>query len=230
MRTTFKIAVIVLAIFSTQAFSQIDQTLKPKAYIFDEFGTAAQKEWKERIAKYRTKLEELSRSPVGDVALLVFYGENFQRIRQSEVFVRDNLFRDCRDCFGFDGPRLTFVNLIAKKSKVQFWIIPVGADSPVFVSSRKIEEFGKLSKSKFSQLLDWLQKQYCPLDENPIYAIVYGPKREANNFSRNFLDGVVKLRCGDPPRVTITYGGYRAKLRTELWIVPPGADPPSPEK
>ena len=130
MRITLKIAVIILAIFSTHVFSQIDQTSKPKAFVFDEFGRVTKTEWKKRIAKYRVALEKQLRPPENASALLVFYGENNRVIKQSVVFTRDYLYENCRDCFGFDQG-ITFVNVIAKKRKVQFWIIPAGADWPI---------------------------------------------------------------------------------------------------
>ena len=48
-------------------------------------------------------------------------------------------------------------------------------------------------------------------------------------LSRRTLDYLVKVRGIDPRRIVITKGGTRPQTTYQLWIVPPGAQPPVPE-
>lgn len=64
------------------------------------------------------------------------------------------------------------------------------------------------------------------------YIIMYqGPKVgrktvEADRMAKRSLDYLVKVRGVDPRRLVITNGGNREATMGDLWIVPPGAQPP----
>ncbi len=64
------------------------------------------------------------------------------------------------------------------------------------------------------------------------YIIMYqGPKVgrktvEADRMAKRSLDYLVKVRGVDPRRIVITNGGNREATMGDLWIVPPGAQPP----
>lgn len=57
-------------------------------------------------------------------------------------------------------------------------------------------------------------------------------KRDKNvdKLSKRTLDYLVKVRGVDPRRIVITNWGTRPKTSYELWIVPPGAQPPVPNQ
>lgn len=53
--------------------------------------------------------------------------------------------------------------------------------------------------------------------------------RNVDKLSKRTLDYLVKTRGVDPRRIVITNWGTRAKTMYELWIIPPGAQPPVPQ-
>ena len=53
--------------------------------------------------------------------------------------------------------------------------------------------------------------------------------RNVEKLSKRTLDYLVKTRGIDPRRIVITNWGTRAKTMYELWIIPPGAQPPVPQ-
>ena len=132
----FKILFLVLVVTSSGIFAQQtgnnEQKEKPKTYLFDEFGKISQKEIKLRAEKLRKKLQEHDSINEGFGAYLIFYtGSNEKSLRKIEMLVRDVLFDNCRDCYGFGGPGIVFVNGGKKEQqKIQFWIVPAGAESP----------------------------------------------------------------------------------------------------
>ena len=60
---------------------------------------------------------------------MFFYNAKKKSSFDVEKLVRDTLFDNCRDCFGFDPPRIVFVRIAdSKEQKVQFWLVPEGAE------------------------------------------------------------------------------------------------------
>lgn len=54
-------------------------------------------------------------------------------------------------------------------------------------------------------------------------------QRDVDKLSKRALDYLVKARGLDPSRIQITKWGTKAQTTYELWIVPPGAQPPVPQ-
>ena len=52
--------------------------------------------------------------------------------------------------------------------------------------------------------------------------------RRADVLQKRTLDYLVNVRGMDPRRISIVQSGTRAKTTYELWIIPPGAQPPVP--
>lgn len=109
-----------------------EQKEDPKAYLFDEFGKVSQKEVKQRTEKLRKKLQEPASTNEDLGAYLIFYPDDKQKsLRNLEILIRDVLFDNCRDCYGFGGPRIVFVQGgRSEKQKIQFWLVPAGAEPP----------------------------------------------------------------------------------------------------
>ena len=76
-----------------------------------------------------------------------------------------------------------------------------------------------------------IQAQNTP--DAQIYVIIY-PGTDKTSLARNSydrlskvtLDYMVKVRGFDPKRISIVKGGNRERTTFEIWIVPPGAQPP----
>lgn len=54
--------------------------------------------------------------------------------------------------------------------------------------------------------------------------------KNVDKLSKRTLDYLVKVRGLDPRRIVITNWGTRPKTSYELWIIPPGAQPPVPNQ
>ncbi len=71
---------------------------------------------------------------------------------------------------------------------------------------------------------------YIELGNNPASQgciITYGTNRELAIRGKQ-LQNAIKFRKFDGSRVTLVRGGFWKTTKTELWIVPPGADVPQP--
>jgi hypothetical protein len=85
-------------------------------------------------------------------------------------------------------------------------------------------------KARFDNCV--IQAQNTP--DAQLYVIIYPgtdrTSRTRNTYerlSKRALDYMVKTRGFDPRRISIVKGGERVKTTYELWIVPPGATPPT---
>jgi hypothetical protein len=101
------------------------------------------------------------------------------------------------------------------------------------VFSRKIDTF-KVTNN-FDDDKARLDNFAIELQNNPNaqgYIIVYqGIEKRAKNADKivnRSSDYLVKSRGVDPKKVSGANGGYRETTQMELWIIPPGANPPSP--
>lgn len=99
--------------------------------------------------------------------------------------------------------------------------------------SEKIDEFGQIGECDFGARLDHLM---ITLQEKPNatgYLIFYQgkdvlPARYESNFNERRARNHLQFRRFDPSRLVFVNGGFREEQATELWIVPDGAEPPTP--
>ena len=71
---------------------------------------------------------------------------------------------------------------------------------------------------------------FVELSNNPAsyaYILNYGTAREIAKREKQ-LQNSITFRKYDASRITFVRGGTREKIKTVLWIVPPGAEPPTP--
>jgi hypothetical protein len=110
-----------------------------------------------------------------------------------------------------------------KSASYKFSVILCG-----LVRADKVNEYDDLSRKIEGSHLDNFAIQLLQMANSKGYIIIYGPRRVDQRLAhvRNYL--VVK-RGMDPNRFTVVNGGHNKKVRTELWVVPPGADPPKPD-
>lgn len=96
---------------------------------------------------------------------------------------------------------------------------------------RLFDEYGPLNNG---DLKARLQNLFVELGNNPNaqgYIINYGTDREIARREKQIRDAVTFLNL-DAPRLTMVNGGANPRGRgiwTKVWIVPPGADNPTPE-
>ncbi|HEY0658017.1 MAG TPA: PEGA domain-containing protein [Pyrinomonadaceae bacterium] len=87
-------------------------------------------------------------------------------------------------------------------------------------------------KARFDNCVIELQNR----PDSQLYIIVYqgtnrarGTTNNADALARRTLDYLVKTRGVDPRRISIVNGGTRPNTMFEIWIIPPGAQPPVPQ-
>ena len=87
-------------------------------------------------------------------------------------------------------------------------------------------------KARFDNCVIELQNR----PDSQLYIIVYQGKdrlstttNTADKLSKRTLDYLVKTRGVDPRRISIVNWGTRPKTTFEIWIIPPGAQPPVPQ-
>lgn len=103
--------------------------------------------------------------------------------------------------------------------------------------ARKVEEFAGVAGCDHGARLDYFAVELEKEPQSTGYVICYGPAGEGNgsgkfrcDISKDYL---VNTRGLLPERIETVYGGRYEDFKmsaVELWIVPPGAEPPTPQK
>ena len=100
----------------------------------------------------------------------------------------------------------------------------------------KFDEFESLAFDDDKARLDAFAIELQNNPDSQGYIIMYQgtdklsiKSRNVDKLSKRTLDYLVKTRGLDPRRIVITNWGSRAKTMYELWIIPPGAQPPVPQ-
>jgi hypothetical protein len=133
----FKVRMLILMVVLSGSSLFAQTADKPKAFLFDEFEKFDNREINLRTKKLEEKIKEKawSKEPFS-AYVVIFSDEKNSSTRLLEKRIIDALFDDCRDCMGLGGPRITFVRAgKAKRQKVQFWLIPSGAEPPAIDNS-----------------------------------------------------------------------------------------------
>ena len=96
--------------------------------------------------------------------------------------------------------------------------------------ARLIDEFGKLPDDEVKARIESLYRELANNPGSQGYIINYGTDREIANRERQIRKAIDFLRL-DASRVTLVRGGANPNgtgVWTKVWIVPPGADNPTP--
>lgn len=94
--------------------------------------------------------------------------------------------------------------------------------------ANKIAEFEMATDGYVKMMMD---SYFIELSNNPAsqgYIINYGLLRDLARRRTQFLKSI-KFRNYDATRMTFVDSGFRPKIKSELWIVPPGAENPTPQ-
>lgn len=102
---------------------------------------------------------------------------------------------------------------------------------------QKFDEFESLAFDDDKARLDGFAIELQNKPDAQGYIIMYqGTDRDSrrnknvDKLSRRTLDYLVKVRGIDPRRIVITNWGTRPKTSYELWVIPPGVQPPVPNQ
>ena len=110
------------------------------------------------------------------------------------------------------------------------------AETPADLSSENpklIDEFGKLSHCDLTGRYDTFFAELAQNESSQGYVIFYQgtdalPANYGNSPDQRMFLNHMGFRNFPAARVTVIDGGFRKEGATQLWIVPPGAVPPSP--
>ena len=105
-----------------------EQSNKTQAYKFDEYKKISTKKLKIRLSNFISRMLE-TRATGNMVIYAPNKKESNLRVEAIARFLRLT-FRGA--FFDFDVSRLTFIDIVSKEKKTEFWIIPKGAQPPIF--------------------------------------------------------------------------------------------------
>jgi hypothetical protein len=227
----FRILFLLLVLMSSLAFAQTEETLKAVKY--SEFETATNGYVKMIIDGFYV---ELSNNPASQ-GYIINYGTD------REIAIREKQIRVSIQWRKFDAARITFVRGgFWKNPKTELWVIPPGAETPQPSSNaEKLDEFGKINEEDLSARLDNL---YVSLGNNPNalgYILNFGTPKVTAALEQRIKKYLIKRKV-DLSKVVFKNAGSDDLGRTEIWIiqandkntskttiyiVPPGAKPPT---
>ncbi len=100
------------------------------------------------------------------------------------------------------------------------------------ISPRNFESYGRIARNEEKARLDNLAIELQNDPTTQVYIIVYGGRRgragEAQTRADFAKDYLVNSRGIDAARIVTVDGGFREEATTELWLVPAGAESPTP--
>jgi hypothetical protein len=124
------VLVLSFLLLTANLFAQTAE--KPRAFLFDEFERIGNQEIKLKTKKLRAKIAEnaWSKGAFAGAYIIIWDDGNNRSAAKLQTLITNALFEDCRDCMGWDT-RITLVRGgKAKRQRVQFWLIPSGAEPP----------------------------------------------------------------------------------------------------
>lgn len=111
--------------------------------------------------------------------------------------------------------------LLIVNSSVDFAQAQLKPNAYEFFECEKISN--NLLKEKVKNFYTELKKD----SDSQGYIINYGTDKEIAKREKQIKDSM-NFRDDDAPRITFVRGGNESKLKTVFWIVPAGAEPPTP--
>lgn len=227
-----RVLFLILIVMSAAAFAQTGE--RSKAVLIDEFETATNGSVKMKMDYFYT---ELSNNPSSQ-GVIINYGT------AREIAIRERQIRVSIQWRKYDAARITLVNGgFNGDVKSEFWLVPAGAENPK-PDERAVlfDEFSPLSHERASAGIGTF---FAKLKENPNsrgIIVNYGSPRMIAISERNLKTVISNLKI-DSGKITFKVGGVEKTYKTELWIVPaeekslpktkiyivpPGAKPPTP--
>jgi hypothetical protein len=218
-----RIFFLILVLMSSVAFAQTEEkpesNEKPKASKSVEFGIEPNGYVKAVLDSF---FVELMNDPMAQ-GNIITYGPNREVARREKIIRNQIYFRR------LDSQRITFVTGgFSKEIKTEFWIVPKGAEPPKIIPTAKIfAEIGMATNQKFKKLIE---EFYIALGKEPLatgYIINYGKVSDVTKREKQIRNSL-SFRRYDANRIDIVNGGKSKVLKTVIWIVPQGAEPPTP--
>lgn len=189
-----------------------------KAFLVDSFGLMPNGDFKGRADVY---MSETRRYPESR-ALIVLYGPSRQ------IAARKQLIKDHFSFRRFPMAQLeTKIGGNVSEFRTEFWIIPAGAAPPDIKPEAWIAaEFGRVYKRDAVKKISSFFAEMRKLTDHQGYVITYGTPAEIA-MREKWITGSISFRTYGSARITLVNGGP-GPVRTVMWLVPPGAENPTP--
>lgn len=214
-----RVLFLILVLMGSTAFPQTRDN-KPQASNIDEFGRVTNGDIKARLDGF---FVELINNPTAQ-GHIITYGLN------REVAGRERLIKNQIYFRRFDSQRITFVTGgFSKEIKTEFWVVPQGAESPKLVPTPKIfAEIEVATNQRFKKLFEKFYNAPEMESTATAYIINYGNASNTAVRERQIRNSIGRGCDFGCPRLVIVNGGKAKVLKTVFWIVPEGAEPPTP--
>lgn len=211
---------LILAAMNLTIFAQ-----KPQAYKFDEFQELPENEWKQRLDKLIEMQISMPRSKP-EIIVYAQIGTDRTSISNLKKQYTDYLIeKKVESAFVVSGG-------FRQSQTTEFWIVPKDAKFPSATPNEKFkpEKFAEFEVLDQDAIIKKLKDFDTKMMEEPAtigYIINYGKASEVAEREKKLIESY-RIHCFGGPRLTFVNGGNTGELKTVFWIVPPGAEPPTP--
>lgn len=215
-----RILLVILIVMSSFVFAQTGEKTQERKIAEIEQSVPEQIE-----ATTDMLFQELDRIPTAQI-YIINYGT------KDDVERREKQIRETITFRKYNISKATIINGGYRNIiKSEFWIVPANAEPPKIEPMPKlIDEFGKATNGNVKMRMDAF---FVEINNNPTesaYIINYGTPREIAKRERQIRDSI-RFRRYDSTRITFVNGGNRGNgeiIKTLLFLVPAGAEPPKP--
>jgi hypothetical protein len=117
----------------------------------------------------------------------------------------------------------------AMEPRTDLWVVPVGAEPPELdVKAYVAFKFGKIGKTRLKEVMFEFDAALSVDENSSGYIVNYGTSKQIAQRER-LIANSIRFRRYDPARIVMVSGGSSDNgVRTVMWIVPEGAEPPKP--
>jgi hypothetical protein len=222
-----RILFLILVVMSSISFGQFKQKDVSLPQKFDEFENLVENEWKARLDRVEVQLR--SSDLRGFIIVYAELGKERTSIDKLEKQYLDYLV----NIKGLSRSKVfTSPGGFRKSQTTEIWLLPDGAALPDATPDEKFkpEKFAEVEKVSDDEFKKQIGDFFVKLQSDPNsqgYIIIYGSDEEVAGREKLIRDSI-SFRCYDASRITLVRGGDIGKLKTVFWIVPPGAENPTP--
>lgn len=214
---------IILLLLSSVAFAQTNDSLR--AYKFDEFGKLQESEWKERLDRF-SEMEVAFPDSTLHIIVYAQIGENRTSISELKRLYRGYLNK-------VKEVGSVYIDLGGWRSSqtTELWVVPKYAHYPKPTPDEKFKaeiysEFGEATDEEVkNEMVEYVMALVNSTNDTG-YIINYGTPESVAKRERQ-IEKSTRM-CFDRSRITFVNVGDIGKLKTVFWLIPSGAEVPTP--
>jgi len=217
MKVAFVVVLVALA--STGSISTIGQTEgTAKAEMINSFETATNGELRSFLDQYFAVLANRPDSK----GMVFTYGP------ARSVATRNRLIKNRIRVRKFNPTRIEFKSgRNTGKTRTDLWIVPPGTQPGLKREAWIFKDIGRAYKAVVAKAMSDLDKEARKLSGHQSYIINYGTPAQIAQREK-WIRNAIPFRRFDASRITLLNGGNDGTVRTVFWLVPPGAENPTP--